>query len=95
MTTAKVMAEVMALSRAKLEAAGIVVTNEAKRRSPVDTGRLRASLTHDAGVDSVRIGTNVEYGPHLELGTSKQAAQPYLVPGLLASKEQLRDIWNA
>lgn len=27
-----------------------------------------------------RIGTNIEYGPHVELGTSRQRAQPYLRP---------------
>jgi hypothetical protein len=27
-----------------------------------------------------RIGTNIEYGPYVELGTSRQGAQPYLRP---------------
>ena len=27
-----------------------------------------------------RIGTNIEYGPYVELGTSRQRAQPYLRP---------------
>ena len=27
-----------------------------------------------------RIGTNIEYGPYVELGTSRQSAQPYLRP---------------
>lgn len=30
----------------------------------------------------VVIGTNVEYGPHIEFGTSKMAARPYLRPAL-------------
>lgn len=34
----------------------------------------------DDGMPSVYIGTNVEYAPYVELGTYKQAAQPYLKP---------------
>lgn len=29
-----------------------------------------------------RIGTNIEYGPYVELGTSRMRAQPYLRPAL-------------
>lgn len=32
--------------------------------------------------DTAYIGTNVEYAPHVEFGTSKAAAQPYLRPAL-------------
>ena len=46
----------------------------------VDTGRLRASLTHE--VDTyriiVRIGTNVKYAIYVFLGTAKMAARPVL-----------------
>ncbi len=39
----------------------------------IDTGRLRNSITFDIDEDddSVYIGTNVEYGPYIELGTGK------------------------
>lgn len=34
----------------------------------------------DEGDEGVYIGTNVDYAPDVELGTIKQAAQPYLRP---------------
>lgn len=44
----------------------------AKQNSPVDTGRLRNSITHEMeGDDTVAIGTDVEYGIYQELGTSR------------------------
>jgi HK97 gp10 family phage protein len=60
----------------------------AKRTAPVDTGRLRASVTHSlerdfAGLVAV-VGTDVDYAPFVELGTSRAAAQPFLRPALAA-----------
>lgn len=47
---------------AALEEIGLVAEGAAKRICPVDTGRLRNSITHALmGNDSVAIGTNVEY----------------------------------
>lgn len=69
-----------------LERRGVRVERGAKRRCPVDTGRLRASITHAQGKDNrgryVDVGTDVHYGPHVELGTSRQDPQPYLRPAL-------------
>lgn len=68
------------LTRA-LEKVGLVAEGYAKRLCPVDTGRLRNSITHAMeGSEAVVIGTNVEYGPYVELGTSRQKAQPFLRP---------------
>jgi HK97 gp10 family phage protein len=46
----------------------------------MDTEALRDSITHevDAGQMSARIGTNLDYGLYLEVGTSKMAARPWL-----------------
>lgn len=47
------------------ERAALAVENEAKKRSPVDTGRMRASLTHeiDRGRPPLwaKVGTNVKH----------------------------------
>jgi phage gpG-like protein len=52
----------------------------------VDTGRLRASLTHEVETSGTRVtlrfGTNVKYGLYLELGTRKMAARPFIRPTL-------------
>lgn len=58
----------------------------AKKLCPVDTGRLRNSITHTQWDDHNEvIGTNVEYAPYVELGhhTStgrKVAPKPFLRP---------------
>jgi HK97 gp10 family phage protein len=68
----------------------IRVETAAKRGAPVDTGRLRSSITHELGRDGGdlvgRVGTNVEYAPHVELGTSRMRAQPFLRPALDAAR---------
>lgn len=63
-----------------LISAGATCEGYAKGLCPVDTGRLRGSITHEVSYPSVQIGTNVEYASYVELGTSRQSAQPYLVP---------------
>ena len=78
-----------------LEEIGLVAEGYAKRLCPVDTGRLRNSITHaifDGGEQYVIIGTNVEYAPAVELGTSKQKAQPYLTPAAQDHSAEYRRI---
>ena len=61
-----------ALEKAKkrgLEAIGLVAEGHAKKITPVDTGRLRNSISHATDDDAAYIGTNVEYAPYVELGT--------------------------
>ena len=80
-----------ALDRA-LEKIGLVAEGYAKKACPVDTGRLRNSITHVVSGDSAYIGTNVEYAPFVELGTSKQKAKPYLKPAAEDHGAQYRKI---
>lgn len=68
-----------ALDRA-LEAIGFTAEGHAKELCPVDTGRLRNSITHVTEDEAVYIGTNVEYAPYIELGTSRMKARPFLRP---------------
>ncbi|MFU0812246.1 MAG: HK97 gp10 family phage protein [Atopobium sp.] len=66
-----------------VERIGLVAEGYAKAKCPVDTGRLRNSITHvlKGGISpAVYIGTNVEYGKYVEEGTSKHDAQPFLKP---------------
>lgn len=52
-----------------LEIIGGKAETYAKRLCPVDTGRLRSSITHQQMDENTEvIGTNVEYAPYVELG---------------------------
>lgn len=70
------------LTKKAIKVAGI-----AKRNCPVDTGRLRASITWElillAGVITARVGTIVVYAIFVELGTRFMEAQPFLRPALI------------
>ena len=61
-----------ALEKAKkrgLEAIGLAAEGHAKKITPVDTGRLRNSISHATDDEAAYIGTNVEYAPYVELGS--------------------------
>lgn len=66
------------------------VEGAAKRACPVDTGRLRSSITHDLERDAkglvAFVGTDVDYAPHVEFGTFRMRAQPFLRPALRAAQ---------
>jgi HK97 gp10 family phage protein len=68
----------------------IKVQAMASRLCPVDTGRLRASISYDVGKDREGIvgivGSNVPYSIYVELGTRRAAAQPFLRPALAAAR---------
>lgn len=74
----------------------LFVEAEAKLRTPVDTGTLRRNITHGTKSDEKesigRVGTNVEYAPYVEKGTTTTPAQPYLVPAIEENLDQLRSI---
>ncbi len=68
------------------------IERDTKMRCPVDTGNLRRSYVTQpqngpADMEQVfLIGTNVNYAPFVELGTSKMQAQPHLGPALAKAK---------
>ena len=73
-----------------LQRRALQVDRAAKQLCPVDHGRLRSSITNEIGQDGqglvVTIGTNVEYAPYVELGTSNSPAQAFLLPALEAGQ---------
>ena len=77
-----------------LEAVGLQAEGYAKLKCPVDTGRLRNSITHATvkREKAVYIGTNVEYAPYVEMGTVKQKAQPYLAPAVTEHVPEYKEI---
>ena len=69
-------AEQAARSKA-LEIIGGKAEGYAKKLCPVDTGRLRNSITHQQYDDSTEVvGTNVEYAPYVELGHHTKSGTP-------------------
>lgn len=62
------------------------VTHQASapREAPaIDTGILHGSMfVREVGPAAFIVGTNVEYAPHLEIGTVNMAARPFLVPAV-------------
>lgn len=69
-------------AKVALEECGLAAEGYAKRLCPVDTGNLRNSISHTQSDNTEYIGTNVEYAPYVELGTSRTRAQPYLKPAV-------------
>lgn len=83
-------AALMALAEVKVKSTCVKIEAAAKRLCPVDTGRLRSSITHDVnrrGRTVVgRVGTNVDYAKHVEFGTRYQSAQPFLRPAAASAR---------
>lgn len=89
----EVLAELKQAKKQALEAVGLQAEGYAQMYAPVDTGRLQGSISHKVIDDnSVAIGTNVEYAPYQELGTSKMKAQPFLKPACENHMDEYKDI---
>ena len=73
---------------------GLACEGFAKLACPVDTGRLRSSITHmtKPSDNAVYVGTNVEYGPDVELGTVHMDARPFLKPAAADHADAYRAI---
>ena len=77
-----------------LETVGLVAEGYAKRLCPVDTGRLRNSISHAVHGNAAYIGTNVDYAVYVEMGTRNTPAQPYLKPAATDHMDEYRSILN-
>ncbi len=66
-----------------LEAGARIVETHAKINAPVDTGFLRNSIQVDSvtPIEAI-IAPHTDYAEHVEFGTSRMAAQPYMRPAL-------------
>lgn len=92
---AAVLANVSDAKARALEIIGGMAESYAKQLCPVDTGNLRNSITHaQADEDTEVIGTNVEYGPYVELGTRLQTAKPYLRPAAENHAQEYRTVFE-
>lgn len=68
------------------------IETDAKRNCPVDTDRLRGSITTNIIDDmSGEVGTNVEYADYVNSGTRYQEAQPYFDSAVEKNEEKFDD----
>lgn len=66
----------------EIEVTALEIETDAKKRCPVDTGRLRSSITTYFNRDRLAavVGTNVEYAIQVEYGQDRRTPKPYLFP---------------
>ena len=86
-----------AQARAALMAGGLPIQTAAAQKARVKTGTLRRSIHTEAEETAkgavARVGTNVEYAPAQEFGTSRMSGQPYLRPAFDEKRgEALKEI---
>jgi len=76
----------------------LMVERDAKILCPVDTGRLRSSITHEIEGTTGKVGSNVEYAKAVEIGSEdpefKRAPQPYLRPALHKNEKAIRQMFK-
>lgn len=79
-----------------LDAIGKTAETNAKKLTPVDTGRLRNSITNAVATDekAVYIGTNVEYAPYVELGARGRAGVHMLQRAATEHKDEYQKKFN-
>lgn len=75
-----------------IEDAGDEIVSNVYRLAPEDTGELKDSYLRESGMVSkltYRIQDGVSYGIFNELGTSRMAAQPHVVPAVEDGEREL------
>lgn len=92
----KITAELKSKIAQGLEQIGSTAEIYAKELCPVRTGKLRDSITHDVYLDEdenlVRLMTDVEYAPYVEMGTARSAPHPFLRPAMQDHLDEYKSI---
>ena len=76
----------------------LVFERGAKGRAPVDTGKLRTSITsqpddNEAGL--AHVFTNTDYALHQEFGTARQSGTPFFRPTMDSDASQIFQVMAA
>lgn len=97
--TNAVLAEADRLIKQKLKIAALLVERTAKIPGycPRKTGTSARSITHEMSLDgkSVKVGSNVEYFPYHEMGTSKMPAHASLRRALETNWSKIKRLFGA
>lgn len=91
----KIIKQYPAESKQIIAATAFQIEGKAKKNAPVDTGALRNSIMAEEVSDYLwQVGDSVEYGIYQELGTSRMAAQPFLIPALMSVEKWFLAQWR-
>lgn len=92
-----ILSEADRLIKQKLELAALLVERTAKQSGycPVKTGTARRSITRVIERRRALVGSNIEYFPFIELGTSKMDARAPLRRALHDNKKSIERLFEA
>ena len=97
--TNAVLAEAERLAKEKLLTAALLVERTAKMPGycPVKTGTAKRSITHEMAPDgkSVKVGSNIEYFPFIEMGTRFMQAFAPLRRALETNMNKIKRLFGA
>lgn len=83
--------------RQAAQTAAFAIEREAKILSPVDTGRMRASIATSLGVVSniaAIVQTNVEYAVYVHEGTKRMRGRPFMKQGAEAAGDKIKEAYE-
>jgi len=96
--TNEILAEADRLIRRNLHLAALMVEGTAKQPGycPRDTGTSARSITHEITPDgrTAKVGSNVEYFPYHEMGTSKMPAHASLRRALVDNRKKIKELFS-
>ena len=82
-------------AEATVRAGALAVDGKAKTVAPMDTGALKNSIhAYSVGRLHWQVSDGVEYGIYQELGTSRHAAQPFMLPAVEWARPQWERMWR-
>ena len=58
----------------------------------VRTGDLQRSISNSSDKNKACVGTNLQYAPYNELGTSKMAARPFIKPAVENHQDEYKEL---
>ncbi|KKM92272.1 hypothetical protein LCGC14_1220030 [marine sediment metagenome] len=91
--TKKFFNEVSNTVDTNVKKATLMVERDAKILCPVLTGTLKRSITHAfPSPHTAIVGSNVEYAPHVELGTSKMSPRSFLRAALAKNMRAIKKL---
>jgi len=77
-----------------LKKAAFIVEGEAKKVTPVDTGRLRASIYTTVKSMSAIVQPKTNYALYVHQGTRRMTARPFMKEGMERSQSRIERIFG-